>query len=224
MHRFRNTVVRECSAYPFTADMRGRHAPDGGLLTLARLPIETVRFTPYRDRGNWYGLSLMDRMLRKGVLETHMRMGGQSLVVLNTHLNANYSGDWGPGNPFAKVERGQLRQLAEIVATLPADMLVLVAGDFNVPRESDLMYEFLANSGLTDPMAGDTRPTYRIFRGLPGRYAIPIDYTLVRAPALPGLQIAADLRFQDQVRLPDSEQSFLSDHLGILLSIRWNAP
>ena len=53
---------------------------------------------------------LADRMATRFV------QAGVPIVVLNTHLNANYSGDWRPTNRYTHNEREQLRQLAEIVA------------------------------------------------------------------------------------------------------------
>ena len=99
--------------------------------------------------------------------------------------------------------------------------LVVAAGDFNFPRGSWLYDEFLAASGMIDPLAGDARPTVRAFPGVPARYAQPIDFALVRAPALPGLRIASELRFVEQVRF-SGRPRFLSDHVGVELRVGWD--
>jgi hypothetical protein len=106
----------------------------------------------------------MDWLLYKGVLLIELSCGPRSVVVLNTHLNANYSGDWRRENRYAQVEQRQLAQLAEVVAEQPADALVLVAGDFNIPRGGWLYDELLAAAGLHDPLASDRRAT-RAYQG-----------------------------------------------------------
>jgi len=221
-HRYRRLLSEACASYRACAYEPFAHAPKGGLLTLARLPIERARFTIYRSRIISHALALMDWMLHKGVLETHVMLAGTPVIVLNTHLNANYSGDWSEANRYTRNEREQLRQLAEIVAAQPAEALVIACGDFNVPRGCWLYDEFLATSGMIDPLAGDARPTYRTPPGVPARYALPIDFAFVRAPALPGLVISADLRFGDRIALAAGQPIYLSDHLGIELRVAWD--
>jgi endonuclease/exonuclease/phosphatase family metal-dependent hydrolase len=200
------------------------HAPRGGLLTLSRPLIVGSRFIPYRDRDIPSAPAVMDWLLSKGVLLTEVHCGQLSVVVLNTHLNANYSGDWAPQNRYAQVERRQLAQLAAVVAEQPADALVVACGDLNIPRGSWLYDALLAEAGLTDPLAGDSRPTYRVMRGLPGRYSQPIDFALTRAPALPGLSLSADLRFAEPMPVQGGPPLYLSDHAGVELCVSWEAP
>jgi hypothetical protein len=95
---------------------------------------------------------------------------------------ANYVGDWERHGIYARVEEAQLQQLAQTVQRQPMDAVVIVVGDFNIPRGSRLYQDFLACSGLTDPLKGDTRPTLRLPSGVPSRFSLPIDYALVRLP------------------------------------------
>ncbi len=224
-HTYRRLLIRACDRYPSHAYIPFMHAPKGGLLTLARPPIEQVHFALYRERGRWYTPAIADWILHKGVLITRLTLDGVPIAVLNTHLTANYSGDWRRTNRYAQHERSQLAQLAEIVSTQPPDTLVVVAGDFNIPRGSWLYKEFLAESGLIDPAAGDRQPTFRPPRGIPGRYALPIDFTLFRFPQskpLPGLQVHSQLCFQEKFPLIAGRKGYLSDHLGVELELTWD--
>lgn len=220
-HVYRRLLLRACHTFPFAAAERFIHAPKGGLLTLSRLPIAHSDYALYRNRGNMHTPALADWLLHKGVLRVDTEVHGQRVIMLNTHLSANYRGDWQTENRYVREERGQLQQLAEIVASQDVGAIVLVAGDFNVPRGSALFQDFLQASGLTDPRASDTHPTYRRMPGMPARFAVPIDFALVRAPQLPGLQLACDFRFEDQVALPGGSQSYLSDHIGLELTVTW---
>lgn len=141
------------------------------------------------------------------------------MVIINTHLLANYAGDWERPGMYARVEEKQLRQLAETAQVQPVDSIVIVVGDFNIPRGSKLYEGFLAASGLTDLLAGDPRPTLRMPSGVPSRYSMPIDYVFVRIPGRNSLKIDCDLCFTDKYRISPGRQSYLSDHTGIELSL-----
>jgi endonuclease/exonuclease/phosphatase family metal-dependent hydrolase len=222
-HAYRQLLIQSCAQYPFNTYAPFLHAPKGGLLTLARLPIEQHSFTLYNAREIPYLPAVMDWVLHKGVLHARTTLDGVPIVVLNTHLNANYSGDWRPASRYARAEHNQLRQLAELVLAQPPEALVVVAGDFNIPRGSWLYDEFLAASGMIDPLAGDTRPTYRTPPGVPARYALPIDFALVRHPRLPGLLIRSDICFTETLPFVGGRQGYLSDHYGVELRVSWGA-
>lgn len=213
-------LVRACVRYPVHAFKPFFHAPKGGLLTFSQQPIVESEFVLYDERGLWYTPALADWILHKGVLISRMNLDGLTVVVMNTHLTANYTGRWHETNLYARHEHNQLQQLARLVQMQPPDALVLVCGDFNVPRGSWLYQAFLDNSGLTDPLTGEAAPTLRPRRSMPARYFAPIDYTFMRAPDLPGLQVESRLRFQDAVT-DQGRAVYLSDHIGIELCLEW---
>ena len=218
----RKLLTQACASYA------GAYAPNvygarGGLLTLARRPITSNQYTSYRERGRWSSPAIMDWPLHKGVLCTVLALEDLTVVVLNTHLNPNYRGSWSPGNHYTRTQRAQLRQLAEIAGAQPANVLVVVAGDFNIPRGSWLYDEFLSLSGLNDPLRGDPRPTYRPPPIIPKRYALALDFVLMRAPRLPGLQVQADIRFREQLPLIGGGLGYLSDHYAVELRVSWAA-
>ncbi len=214
-------LLHACTSHPQRAYVPGRRAPRGSLLTLARTPINAPAFARYDTQGAWYTPTLMDRLTQKGALVTSLHYAGRDVIVINTHLVANYGANWRPGSRAALDQQRQLRQLATLVHTLPAEALVLVAGDFNIPRGSWLYDEFLALSGAQDPLAGDLRPTYRPFPGIPARYARPIDFIFLRPPSDLNVQMEADLCFTDKLPLVGGGQSYLSDHLGVQVTLRW---
>lgn len=214
-------LLNTCTSYPAHAYEPGLRAPRGSLLTLARQPLSLPHFTLYEAQGPWHGLTLLDRITQKGVLVTHLQLADLPFVIINTHLVANYGANWQPENRVARDQQRQLQQLVTIIAAQPSTALVLVAGDFNLPRGSWLYQEFLAQSGLTDPLAGDQRPTYRPFPGVPARYALPIDFIFVRLPTTPPIQVTTDFHFTEKLALVGGGRSYLSDHLGLLLTLGW---
>ncbi len=219
LHSHQKLLAQASAGYPFHAHQPGIYSPKGGLLTLARQPIAHQNFEQYQEQGCWYLPTLMDKLLRKGMLITTFAWGQLPVVVINTHIMANYSADWPRRGVFAQMQQKQLHQLAGTVAQQPAEALVVVVGDFNIPRHSALYTDFLNHAGLTDPLAGDTRPTHRPPPGVPTRYSLPIDFILVRVPAAqPSLKIECDLCFLDKVWLDNRHQDYLSDHNGLKIS------
>jgi endonuclease/exonuclease/phosphatase (EEP) superfamily protein YafD len=120
---------------------------------------------------------------------------------------------------YARLEAKQLRQLAETVQAQPRDSILLLVGDFNTPRGSGLYRDFLIHSGLTDPLAGDTRPTLRIPFEAASRFSLSIDYALARVPDTYSIQLDCDLCFSKKYTISHRRQGYLSDHLGIEVRI-----
>lgn len=213
--RYQNLIFQACGSYPFQAYEPYLHCPKGGLVTLSRAPLANQHFETYAEQGLWYLPTFMDKILRKGMLITSLHWAGLPVVIINTHIIANYSGDWERQGVFARMQEKQLHQLAETVANQPANTLVMVVGDFNIPRGSRLYQDFLHRTGLTDPLAGDRRPTHRPPPGVPAHYSLPIDFVFVRVPPALSLEITSDLCFSSKFEVTHRYQDYLSDHNGI---------
>lgn len=223
-HLFRRTLT---AATPYHVDAihapkRGR--PRGGLLTLSRLPVVKHTYVPFVEQGRWMHLEIMDRMLDKGILVTHYDIDGLPIVVINTHIMANYAADYARTGTPALRQQSQLRQLADDIQTMPSDALVMLVGDFNLPRGSWLYEEFLEASGMEDTLEGDARPTYRPLPGVPSHYALPIDFVFVRQPKARTISCSSNLCLDRPVHLVGGYHNFLSDHLGIISHFEWDAP
>ncbi len=214
-------LLRISTEYTNHAYLPGLRAPLGSILTLARTPVNVPHFIRYENQGTWFGPTVMDQLTQKGMLISHLQHAGLPITVINTHLVANYGANWRPDSRAAQIQQRQLRQLATVVHNQPSEALVLVAGDFNLPRGSWLYDEFLALTGMHDPLDGDERPTYRPFPGVPVRYALPIDFVFVRTPPSLIVQIEPDFCFPTKIPYVGGGQGYLSDHLGIRVTIRW---
>ena len=162
---------------------------------------------------------LLDRLFFKGMSITNLTWNDVPVVMINTHLLANFAGDWERHGMYARVEEKQLRQLAETVQAQPTGSLILVVGDFNIPRGGGLYRDFLLHSGLTDLLAGDTRPTLRIPFGSVSRLSLSIDYVFVRIPDRYSFKIDCDLCFSEKHTISNRRQGYLSDHHGIEVRI-----
>src|SRR6266496_1459315 len=219
LHRYQELLVRACPSYTYAMYERYFHCPKGGLLTLSRIPIASHFFEPYHERGLWYTPMLLDRLFYKGMLITRLHWADLPVVIINTHILANFVADWERHGMYALVEEKQLMQLASTVQNQPMDSFVIVVGDFNIPRGSKLYFDFLSNSGLTDSLAGDARPTLRTPIALPSRYPLAIDYVFFRMPKGHSFIVSCDLCFGDKYSIARSHEGYLSDHYGIEVQI-----
>jgi endonuclease/exonuclease/phosphatase family metal-dependent hydrolase len=222
LHQYQRLLVKECASYSYSFHEPYLHCPKGGLLTLSRIPFANTSFEPYEERGLWYTPMLLDRLFFKGMSIISLTWKDIPLVIINTHLLANFAGDWERHGMYARVEEKQLQQLAETVRTQPMDSVIIVVGDFNIPRGSRLYQDFLVHSGLTDLLAGDTRPTLRLPPGVPSQFSLAIDYALVRIPDQYSFRIDCDLCFSKKYRIDNRYQGYLSDHHGIETHIAAN--
>jgi endonuclease/exonuclease/phosphatase family metal-dependent hydrolase len=209
-------------SYPWMGHDTARrlHAPLGGLVTLSRWPLEDQTFSRYSERGYPIGLTLADRLLRKGVLTTRLRVREQPVLVLNTHLIANYSGNWAGLNHFTRQQVRQVDELRAIVDAADPALPLVLTGDFNLPRGCWLYDRLVDGSHLCDLMAGSTEPTYRQSYLLPGRYAQPIDFIFVRPPAGWDLAADAETTLREKVTLPNGRLVYLSDHVALHADIQ----
>lgn len=205
--------------FPYAAYERLGWAPKGGLLTVSRWPITRRQFTVYRRRGRWYTIALADHLIGKGLLLTTITTPAAAVVVVNTHLLANYDEDWSPRNDYARQQRTELAQLAHAVQQIDASVPVVVAGDLNVPRDSWLYDGFVRATGLENVLEGASQASPQP-RDVTGR-RVPalVDYILARRPPGAELRTAAGFIFQQPIQLVDGRRDYLSDHLGIEASI-----
>ncbi len=211
---------RRLPQYAYCASELNRFAPKGGLVTFSRLPLSSNQFVAYENRGRRWSTGFADWALHKGILRTEIEIEAQPIVILNTHLHANYARDWGVENAMARIQRDQERELAAMMRAAPAGALVIACGDFNFPRGVSLYEEFVKQSGASDPLAGDPRPTYRPFPLMPSKWAIALDFIFVRG--LGGdAQVRADILPLENPSARWPHQRFLSDHNALILNVTW---
>jgi sphingomyelin phosphodiesterase 2 len=202
------SLIRNMPSFRFAAFGAGAAGPAGGLVVLSRLPI--AGFSYRRLPGSpSRGLPVRSRLLagRTGVLL--VRMADPDVHVLDVHPVANRDGDWSPRNRFGGLQRAQLSRVAALLRDVPEP--VVVCGDFNVARDSELFQEFVAETGLNDAFGGECPPTFRQEYLPSGRLARCIDFILTSGPVKAE---KAGLLFSGKTEARHGPV-FVSDHLGL---------
>jgi hypothetical protein len=234
LNRYENTVIclqevqqnayvpllsRHLKGYLYQAVCPHIYAPKGGLGTYSKEPISRIRFVPYTDRGLRWLVTFSDWALYKGILVTRVRIGPACIWILNTHMNANYTGVWSRSNVLARVQMSQVRQLIDLVKTLPGEDYLIVCGDLNFPRSAFLYDELIAGGGLIDPLREDPRPTYRRLPLTPPKWDMTLDYLLVRIPPGKNPVLEADVLDLEDESQKNPVRRFLTDHRALVLRI-----
>lgn len=183
----------------------GRPFPCGGLAILVRIgsgwTASAPSFVAYEASGPWYRLLEWDYIAKKGMLFAHLTRGGETVGVLDTHLQTEY-GRY--GRNYSDIRRRQLEQLDATLSERFAQTPVVIGGDFNTaPVErsglfqthvatlgDDRTAEFRAECGQCG-----TRPTAL----RPGRW---LDYVMTQHLAAtstlePIRNVAVDVPFSD---------------------------
>jgi endonuclease/exonuclease/phosphatase family metal-dependent hydrolase len=215
-------VLRDrLTGYPHQSYRQYSPAPMGGLVTASKLPFVSYEFLPFPNRGKWWSIGFADWALRKGVLVTTYDVEGQQIIVLNTHIHANYLGSWSSDKMLAKIQSDQVRYLAELAKAQSRDALVIICGDFNFPRDTFLYEELAEISGFIDPLKDDPRPTYRPVSMLASKWSVALDFIFYRNPDKIDMNIEADVLPVENSRASKSSSKFLSDHCALTINAHW---
>jgi endonuclease/exonuclease/phosphatase family metal-dependent hydrolase len=139
--------------------------------------------------------------------------------VLNAHLTADTDGDWSTTNRFFPVHRAQLRKLLALTREPELeDQNLLLSGDFNLAKESELYDEFRVQGGWIDPLKDDDSPTFHQEFLPPGAHPHRIDYIFARARTGSQCTVkraATLLTERVPVRNRHESSIFLSDHAAL---------
>lgn len=164
-------------AYPYRGEVVGDDGAgfalrqDGGIVIFSRWPI-------VREATMTFGAvcSGTDCLADKGVAYVAIRKGGRTYHVFGTHAQSTY------GWNVLEVRAAQFQLFADFVAAqeIPADEVVLMAGDFNVPAETPELEAMLRTLGASrPPVVGDVRATWDPENEWANGPAAWLDYVLV---------------------------------------------
>ena len=209
------------TAYSHLAYFRNRFAPKGGLFTasISTYPIVKHSFFPFPNQGHLLSIGFSDWALNKGVLMTNLEVDKRCFVVMNTHLQANYLGDWRLSNSQTRIQLDQVKYLGELIHAQPNDAWVILCGDFNFPRHSPAYQQMVLQSGLVDAHADNPRPTYQPFPLVSAKWRTSLDFIFYRKPTADGSEVTADIIPVVNSAAHQIYQRFLTDHHALVLNI-----
>ncbi|QBD82357.1 endonuclease/exonuclease/phosphatase family protein [Ktedonosporobacter rubrisoli] len=200
---------------------RGLFGPEAGLVTLSRQPLQNIEFINFPPVGappekRWWKRATQP-LKRKGALLACLPQW--SLATCNCHLIANKADDWSQASRYYRAHEYALERLADIVNSLAQQRRhILIMGDFNIPKQSELYQKFVQLSQATDLFEQDDSPTYhKEFWPNPQR----LDYVFFQMEEKrEQLHVRhKDFLFQEKVRLQNGKDHYLSDHIGLMAEL-----
>lgn len=180
---------------------KGVIGPVAGLVTFAKYPLTRKEFTPVNDAR--LGI------FKKGILICSLK----NQTIVNVHLSANTLGDWTNQSVFYAQHQKELSILSQVISK--HEIPIIIAGDFNIPRDCTLFESFLSDNQLYDALKNDIQPTFRkefLPIGEPGRR---IDHILIKGRVY---QTSYSYICTDALPSKGVRALFPSDHVGLYSS------
>jgi endonuclease/exonuclease/phosphatase family metal-dependent hydrolase len=227
----RMLVEALATRYPFSAAApRSRSIIGSGLMFFSRFPIVRSAFTPCRGAPWWTA-----PLWQQGFLAVDVDL---PVIGCTRLINVHVAASLPFGNPHSNASEANRRsEIAQLIAAASAeDRAAILVGDFNTSEEIyPENYDRIIEAGYADAFisANKSAPTIGAvtwdstnplntrgrFRDHPSQR---IDHVFVHnAHARSLAPIAAQVVLQDRnIRLKSGEYSSLSDHYGMLVTLR----
>ncbi|OGR96200.1 MAG: hypothetical protein A2V88_02520 [Elusimicrobia bacterium RBG_16_66_12] len=190
----------------------------GGLCLLSKRPIRRWGFVSFAVQGPAWRFSALTRLSPKGFLWAEFE--APAVLVVHTHLVADYRIGLEGRNPYPQAQAAQLGQIEAHLRPHGGAAPMVVAGDLNMKPDAPALRRFLDILRLSDAMGQAAPPSvieepyYRLpFFGAPNRR---FDYVLFRGLAD---RATAEYVLRERPLTRGGRGITLSDHLGVLAEL-----
>lgn len=189
-------LYKQLTKFPYVSYKCGLFGPKAGLVTFSKEFIATSSFE---------SLSF-----HKGIVISQLKSG---VIVANVHLMVNTEGNWSRNNRFHSQHKVQLDKLNEVMGRfIYKNQPIILSGDFNLAKTSDLYGYFIKRGGWNDTAPSDFAPTFHSDFLPHNRNPQRVDYIFTRD----GFRVLKmSLLFKSKVK-----GLYLSDHLGVFTELK----
>jgi endonuclease/exonuclease/phosphatase family metal-dependent hydrolase len=206
---------KKLTKFPYAIYQKNFYGPLGGLVIFSKIPLTDPAFKtfsfPKKAVVPWY-----TRVMRHGILSAKVK--NVPVRVATTHLSSDNVHDLTPKNTLYNLIKSQSEETAAWVNQYSSQEESLVlAGDFNIAKNSQLYQDLLVAAKITDAYAKADTPTY-----FPDRvsyfYQAPKDRCdfIFYKNGKKKLKIqTTDHQFVERELLSNGDLSYLSDHIGL---------
>jgi hypothetical protein len=164
----------------------------------------------------------MDYYSGKGFVFITIDTGEGPIVLLDTHLHANYARP-GESDDYVGIRAAQTIQISAALSQVAHPVVAL--GDFNLVENEDAYAMLLGLSGLSDVAASLDRRENTSLSGNPyhraGHVDQRIDYVLIRNGPRRGLRAVSIERIFDRDLEFRGERGAYSDHAGLAAELEF---
>jgi len=209
-------LLKKHLKYPFFLYEKFFHGPKGGLVIASKIALEKVAFKKFVTLGSLKDISFWSQVVQNGMLICKCK--DRPLFIINTHTFSDFEFEWSPTNHLYRFVKSHIEQIVTEInsLTLQGNKLI-VAGDFNMKKNSRLYKYILEQTKALDVFKKDSFPTYyreRLNYKFKGKTSERIDFIFLNN--IKATQILTTAHVLDkQVKLANKKLSYLSDHIGL---------
>jgi len=201
--------------FPFVSYQKNPLGPRGGLVIFSKINLTNQSFFNYGYPKDgfvpWYA-----RVAQHGILSC--TLPSLSIRLATTHLSSDQVHDLTEKNKFYKYIGLQSREAAvELNRSEKKYGSVILVGDFNIAKGSELYQEFLKLTNATDLFANDKEMTYTNDR-VPFFYTAPpnrIDTMYIKSKKKRMKALKTEHILVKPELLSNGKKGYLSDHIGL---------
>ncbi len=206
-------------SHPYTSFQNSVIGPKGGLVVFSKLPLIKQGFVEFKKNGTFRNKSFIWKLLKNGILIT--KLVNHPVILLNTHLTANFDWDWSLSNRFVPYLTSQLQQMKRTLEVYSDKNIVLSVGDFNMDRNTEIYKNFLKENAVTDIFADVDYTSMHEFYAQPGKEPPITDYIFLSKERYRVSVKEKNVVFKDKVT-EGKKEFYLSDHTGLFVTVECN--
>lgn len=201
--------------YPHVLFQKNPFGPRGGLVIFSKNKLVNPAFFTFSYPKNAH-IPLYTKIAQQGILSADIDQ--TAIRIITTHLTSDTVHDLKPHNKLYTLIKNQSKEVITLINNYSqTEKLLIIAGDFNIAKHSELYNAMLKNAKLNDTFEKDETPTYSPQR-IPYFYAADADrcdYIFTKSGDKKITVIKTDSAFVEKESLSNGKKSFLSDHIAL---------
>lgn len=208
--------------FPYLIYAKSPVGPKGGLVLFSKYPLSQMEFIPFSYPQNAI-VPFYARIAQHGVLSAVLT--DFNLRIATTHLSSDTEHKLTAKDRLYPLIKRQSEETAAIINNYSkTNSNIILTGDFNIAKQSELSRAFFKKTKFVDLFSQDKEPTYypeRFKYIYIGNDASSIDNFMINPSAKITIQSKKQV-FGHEVFLSNGKKSYLSDHNGLHCILRFN--
>src|SRR5258708_24652377 len=131
--------------------------PRCGIVIFSKIPLVNPKFISYSYPKKVF-VPLYTKLAQQGILSAEFK--NLSLRIATTHLSSDNVHDLKPKNKLYNLIHTQSQQAVVFANKYSKNESLILAGDFNIAKDSILYQELLENAKVIDVFAREDTPSY----------------------------------------------------------------
>jgi endonuclease/exonuclease/phosphatase family metal-dependent hydrolase len=213
-------LKRQLSRYPYVAYKQYLYGPRGGLVIFSKMPFVSTEYVDFLKHGSFRDKSFPAKLSQNGMLVVKLK--NYPLYIMNTYITADTEHKWNSESKHGTIRALQINQLAYLIKTLSfMNNEVVVTGDMNTPKGSELYNELLRKAMVMDSFSHKKHYTQHADFFPVEIEPQVLDYIFyTQYYHTVSLESASQL-FDKKILLENKKESYLSDHIALQVTFSY---